>query len=1025
MPRSPWFRLALGGCVALALVVLAAVNLYGPWQDASSLSVSIQHSLQSVQAALPLPWQPPAPEDQVRAAWDRVRQSGSYRVGADIEQIANPRPLPQTVGQQGQRVDMRAEGLVRLPDQSQLELRVLPGAAQASGPLSLSNASKSLAAVTLLRQGNRTFIQANGKLEMAGDSPTSLAAPGGDFLGFLAGAENVERLAPTSVGGVQYERYRFTLNGPRLATYMREQTEAQMRRSGGLPEGVQLADPPGLARMSGAGELWVDGQGLPRRQTLDLGIPQASEEYDIQLHMVVTLRDFGGIQALPVPVIGSDGKWRMEGNVVPTSSRPTNDGETSLFQRLMASARSVTLPFVIEVAPSTLVFLLVLFCAVAVVVFRRRRWVYTVVVTITITSMVVGPLVRTFNVVSFVEQQAEASSPSKVSEALGLAAPAAPAAPGAARQTAQPDLATQVAQALADSNTGKCGDGEPGVDSDQDGLTDQEEYCLGTDPLDPDTDGDGISDGVEVKGVMVSGKLWTSDPFRIDSNGDGLADRMEWPDTITDPQSNQPVATGGLAPSLDMDGDGVPNFWDDDNDGDSVGDNADISPYKGASSYVDSISLSTQGDGSNVYQYITLQLLPEDPNHLRYTTTALDWPNADELGQITDLDDSHDDMRLIPMLEITTNVVPNTELIERYTLNVRQTEDGQKLLYIPLMGVNDGGVGRVFQARAAYPPYLLDTINWTNVRLLWMVQSKVDEYVGCKDPDKPSADSCQVETKDQLVAVYPEKFKLTGMSIEKSGSYEYAVFGIPQYANEDQRLFQVTYGMAASVLQNSTLFDQQQATVLGEVVNRFTQPNTPPELRYGLPPTITVKAERHVYEHTDKGVGFANEQDIPVFLNTNYSGLSNDKKCTDVAGHIFSCATLLYAFEAHQGGMDFQDMDAPGGTSSAPTYSVNLRDIPLFTKRGQKITMFENTDGALWKAMDAPRMLEVVERRYVDQYETLAQQIQVLHPDRIITVEAMRFNAWLPYFTLSAGLLETIMVDADSIRNPQIQSVAA
>jgi len=48
------------------------------------------------------------------------------------------------------------------------------------------------------------------------------------------------------------------------------------------------------------------------------------------------------------------------------------------------------------------------------------------------------------------------------------------------------------------------------LDSDQDGLTDQEEQALGTDPHNPDTDGDGYLDGAEVKAgynPLGAGKL--------------------------------------------------------------------------------------------------------------------------------------------------------------------------------------------------------------------------------------------------------------------------------------------------------------------------------------------------------------------------------------------------------------------------------------------------------------------------------------------------------------------------------------
>lgn len=53
---------------------------------------------------------------------------------------------------------------------------------------------------------------------------------------------------------------------------------------------------------------------------------------------------------------------------------------------------------------------------------------------------------------------------------------------------------------------GNGGNGAGARDSDDDGLTDRRERALGTDPNDPDTDGDGIRDG------------------RDDANGDGLPD---------------------------------------------------------------------------------------------------------------------------------------------------------------------------------------------------------------------------------------------------------------------------------------------------------------------------------------------------------------------------------------------------------------------------------------------------------------------------------------------------------------------
>lgn len=76
------------------------------------------------------------------------------------------------------------------------------------------------------------------------------------------------------------------------------------------------------------------------------------------------------------------------------------------------------------------------------------------------------------------------------------------------------------------------------IDSDGDDLADCTEYALGTDPSNPDTDGDGLTDGQE---VLRHG----TDPKKSDSDADGLTDGAE-------------VLTFGTNPkNPDTDGDGV------------------------------------------------------------------------------------------------------------------------------------------------------------------------------------------------------------------------------------------------------------------------------------------------------------------------------------------------------------------------------------------------------------------------------------------------------------------------------------
>jgi outer membrane protein OmpA-like peptidoglycan-associated protein len=58
------------------------------------------------------------------------------------------------------------------------------------------------------------------------------------------------------------------------------------------------------------------------------------------------------------------------------------------------------------------------------------------------------------------------------------------------------------------------------LDSDGDGLLDKEEATIGTDPFDPDTDKDGLSDGEEVKN-------YKTDPLNPDTDWDALKDGPE------------------------------------------------------------------------------------------------------------------------------------------------------------------------------------------------------------------------------------------------------------------------------------------------------------------------------------------------------------------------------------------------------------------------------------------------------------------------------------------------------------------
>lgn len=116
------------------------------------------------------------------------------------------------------------------------------------------------------------------------------------------------------------------------------------------------------------------------------------------------------------------------------------------------------------------------------------------------------------------------------------------------------------------------------VDSDKDGLSDNLEDSIGTDPLNPDTDEDGIDDGQEYQ-------YWS------DRSEKELRDE--------------------LAPTGDIDGDGIPNILDEDSDGDGLSDGQELDMG------TDPANPDTDGDGIPDGEDDTPGV-PQNPGELTY-----------------------------------------------------------------------------------------------------------------------------------------------------------------------------------------------------------------------------------------------------------------------------------------------------------------------------------------------------------------------------------------------------------------------
>ncbi|HEX9708843.1 MAG TPA: hypothetical protein VGB42_02605 [Candidatus Thermoplasmatota archaeon] len=118
--------------------------------------------------------------------------------------------------------------------------------------------------------------------------------------------------------------------------------------------------------------------------------------------------------------------------------------------------------------------------------------------------------------------------------------------------------------------------GEAVTDRDGDGLTANEEYVLGTDPSNPDSDGGGVPDGWErrygLDPTLAADDFADSDsdgldnwqefvhgtsPIDPDTDDDGLMDSID-PDPLRPPEGGAPTEGGGVWPGNDDGWDGGP-----------------------------------------------------------------------------------------------------------------------------------------------------------------------------------------------------------------------------------------------------------------------------------------------------------------------------------------------------------------------------------------------------------------------------------------------------------------------------------
>ncbi len=198
-------------------------------------------------------------------------------------------------------------------------------------------------------------------------------------------------------------------------------------------------------------------------------------------------------------------------------------------------------------------------------------------------------------------------------------------------------------------------------DKDQDGLTKREELELGTDPNNPDTDGDGLNDGAEMK-------QYNTDPKNADSDKDGLKDGEEVTKYKTSPVKAD-TDSDGLS-----DGEEVMKYKTEplkaDTDGDGLNDGEEVTKYK-----TDPLKADTDTDGLNdgeeVAKYKT------DP--LKADTDGGTVPDGKEVANKTNpLDPSDDVAKPVTVTEVEKELTFDNVLFGSNSASL--TKEAQKTL---------------------------------------------------------------------------------------------------------------------------------------------------------------------------------------------------------------------------------------------------------------------------------------------------------------------------------------------------------
>jgi uncharacterized repeat protein (TIGR01451 family) len=1018
---------------------------------------------------------PLSSSQQLQAAWRVATAIGRFRYQTQVIQTTHPTVSLQNAGRQVKTKQMRVEGAIDLPNEHMaLQLHTSQGGQERVTELKVE-------------QG-----QAFGRLDPHAEwtpleQATDLFAPGGDPLGFLVAAENVkqgrlgdseiERLGATEQSlnlsisqspntlleqalpadyRATLTRYTFDLNGVKYAEYMRGQMEENLRRKGELPNKANLAPVRAYVDMTGSGEIWVNADGVPVRQMINIQFPpeQGASEW-LEAQIATNFTDWP-----PTPTATLNHLWQD----------PTSLGSNAL------ALVGITPRQINEAAIRVSLLLFMGGLAFLLIRYRRSRRIYVGLAAAIIGAMVVIPLLDAQQLYAFSARQQVKAATQNSEKVIQDELEAAQAA--SAGRTFNPALSP-----LADVHESRITNHESRItnheslpvtrhsllattcntattDCDGDGLSNEAEiHKLGTSAYDIDADNDLISDLLEVEGVLFNGKRWYLDPLNPDSNGDGLPDGVECPglsDVTTAGlfRTNFVAAACRNTDSTTANSDTTPDLFDFDNDGDGVPDGVDDAPFSvvgntstGLSDQQLAFNLTFTGTAKPLF--VDFAVRPINADHLWQTNNVLDWPGNDTQGQIQRVHDTtyadrdgyegvpnagNGDMMLIPLLEfeITYNAAnPSAGLPISSTYNVAKIKnysdlawldtaalaqlgisartganDQTLLLWAPLNLVYDtvGDTPVAWQARMMYRPRtgVNNLGNDQKVRLLWMVQVLTDrcdvstgstaELSSAELVEAWCADHTHWTTAPTVVQTYYDDFYVTSLTAREDHGGQLALLAEPGNVgnpNYDDHLWH--------------LADTLQSALIGAQAK-------PDGSRFGVADIASYRTAWGVGNLAQTNITLANELDLAKVAATGSTDMLNTVFPQAVTG---SNSTLLFAGEQTVRHAALSD----GGASlSANRVQLDLTANPLQTTAALRWSPYSYRGAGVWEALavgdyldkltvsgSAPTLPPVFTNSQIDQ---LAAGETVSDYD-LLRAGAVRL-AQIYYLSLSLGVTQLV-----------------